>query len=61
LNSESYACAIVYINVSESRKQIFIYEWLEHLVQVLPTVGKPDIKENQKKMVEQILFQIQQG
>jgi hypothetical protein len=30
-------------------------------VQVLPTVAKPDIKENQKKMVEQILFQIQQG
>ncbi len=58
MNSEYSACAK---NASEFRKQIFIYEWLEHLVQVLPTVGKPDIKENQKKMVEQILFQIQQG
>jgi hypothetical protein len=43
------------------RKQIFIYEWLQRLVKVLPTVGKPEIKENQKKMVEQILMQIQQG
>ncbi|XP_069811518.1 HEAT repeat-containing protein 5B [Dendropsophus ebraccatus] len=40
--------------VTEAKKSVFIFEWLRFLDKVLITANKTDIKENQKKLVEQL-------
>jgi len=45
----------------EPRRSIFIYEWLQSLIKVLPKCTKEEIKTNQKRIVEQIMSQVQHG
>ncbi|XP_068088233.1 HEAT repeat-containing protein 5B isoform X2 [Hyperolius riggenbachi] len=40
--------------VTEAKKPVFIFEWLRFLDKVLIGANKTDIKENQKKLVEQL-------
>ncbi|XP_073413695.1 HEAT repeat-containing protein 5B isoform X2 [Dendrobates tinctorius] len=40
--------------VTEAKKPVFIFEWLRFLDKVLIAANKTDIKENQKKLVEQL-------
>ncbi|CAH2250081.1 HEAT repeat-containing 5B [Pelobates cultripes] len=40
--------------VTEAKKSVFIFEWLRFLDKVLIAANKTDIKENQKKLVEQL-------
>ncbi|XP_053315726.1 HEAT repeat-containing protein 5B [Spea bombifrons] len=40
--------------ITEAKKPVFIFEWLRFLDKVLIAANKTDIKENQKKLVEQL-------
>ncbi|XP_040206730.1 HEAT repeat-containing protein 5B isoform X1 [Rana temporaria] len=40
--------------VTEAKKPVFIFEWLRFLDKVLVSANKTDVKENQKKLVEQL-------
>ncbi|KAE8601579.1 hypothetical protein XENTR_v10013725 [Xenopus tropicalis] len=40
--------------ITEAKKSVFIFEWLRFLDKVLIAANKTDIKENQKKLVEQL-------
>ncbi|XP_063774046.1 HEAT repeat-containing protein 5B isoform X2 [Pseudophryne corroboree] len=40
--------------VTEAKKSVFVFEWLRFLDKVLIAANKTDIKENQKKLVEQL-------
>ncbi|KAG8444154.1 hypothetical protein GDO86_009365 [Hymenochirus boettgeri] len=40
--------------ITEAKKSVFIFEWLRFLDKVLVAANKTDIKENQKKLVEQL-------
>ena len=44
--------------VADSKKPIFIYEWLRFLEKVLGAAQKSDIKECQPKLVSQLLSQV---
>ena len=48
LNEEEYN------QLGEYQKAEFIFEWLQFLEKLLPVTSKTDIKENQKKLVEQL-------
>uniref|UniRef100_A0A8C5MAD1 HEAT repeat-containing protein 5B n=1 Tax=Leptobrachium leishanense TaxID=445787 RepID=A0A8C5MAD1_9ANUR len=40
--------------ITEAKKSVFIFEWLRFLDKVLIAANKTDIKENQKKLVDQL-------
>ncbi|KAM8946642.1 HEAT repeat-containing protein 5B isoform 2-T2 [Pelodytes ibericus] len=40
--------------VTEAKKSVFVFEWLRFLDKVLIAANKTDIRENQKKLVEQL-------
>ncbi|XP_031449649.1 HEAT repeat-containing protein 5A isoform X2 [Phasianus colchicus] len=48
LNEEEYN------QLDEHQKAEFIFEWLQFLEKLLPVTSRTDIKENQKKLVEQL-------
>ncbi|XP_065609720.1 HEAT repeat-containing protein 5A isoform X3 [Cyrtonyx montezumae] len=48
LNEEEYK------QLGEYQKAEFIFEWLQFLERLLPVTSRADIKENQKKLVEQL-------
>ncbi|NXA51387.1 HTR5A protein, partial [Nothocercus julius] len=48
LNEEAYN------QLGEFQKAEFIFEWLQFLEKLLPVASKADIRENQKKLVEQL-------
>lgn len=48
LNEEEYN------QLGEYQKAEFIFEWLQFLEKLLPVTSRTDIKENQKKLVEQL-------
>ncbi|XP_062350328.1 HEAT repeat-containing protein 5A [Cinclus cinclus] len=48
LNEEAYN------QLGEFQKTEFIFEWLQFLEKLLPVTSKADIRENQKKLVEQL-------
>ncbi|XP_052550652.1 HEAT repeat-containing protein 5A isoform X1 [Tympanuchus pallidicinctus] len=48
LNEEKYN------QLDEHQKAEFIFEWLQYLEKLLPVTSRTDIKENQKKLVEQL-------
>ncbi|NWX54504.1 HTR5A protein, partial [Promerops cafer] len=48
LNEEAYN------QLGEFQKAEFIFEWLQFLEKLLPVTSRADIKENQKKLVEQL-------
>ncbi|NXJ12272.1 HTR5A protein, partial [Odontophorus gujanensis] len=48
LNEEEYN------QLGEYQKAEFIFEWLQFLEKLLPVTSRADIKENQKKLVEQL-------
>ncbi|NXA31663.1 HTR5A protein, partial [Eudromia elegans] len=50
LNEEAYN------QLGEFQKAEFIFEWLQFLEKLLPVTSKADIRENQKKLVEQLTF-----
>uniref|UniRef100_A0A0R3S5B1 HEAT repeat-containing protein 5B n=1 Tax=Elaeophora elaphi TaxID=1147741 RepID=A0A0R3S5B1_9BILA len=43
---------------TDSRKPIFVYEWLRYLDRILPAAQKADIKTVQKKLIEQLTSRI---
>jgi len=45
--------------IPEVKKPIFIYEWLRYLDKVLMAAHKSDVKQSQKKLVEQLMAQLQ--
>jgi len=47
--------------VPEIKKPIFIYEWLRSLEKSLYCAKKSDVKECQKKLVEQLMAQVAGG
>ncbi|CAG0883432.1 unnamed protein product [Darwinula stevensoni] len=47
--------------IPDAKKSLFIFEWLRFLDKVLIAAQKSDIKECQKKLVEQLLHQLQQA
>ncbi|NXK89235.1 HTR5A protein, partial [Formicarius rufipectus] len=48
LNEEAYN------QLSEFQKAEFVFEWLQFLEKLLPVTSRADIRENQKKLVEQL-------
>ncbi|GCC24140.1 hypothetical protein chiPu_0002540 [Chiloscyllium punctatum] len=44
----------LYSQLSESKKPEFVFEWLRFLEKLLAAASKDDIKEKQKKLVEQL-------
>eukprot|EP00058_Branchiostoma_floridae_P024642 XP_002610132.1 hypothetical protein BRAFLDRAFT_121581 [Branchiostoma floridae] len=44
--------------INEAKRPIFIYEWLRFLDKVLAAAHKADVKEHQKKLVEQLNAQM---
>lgn len=48
LNTEALA------ELPEARRGLFTHEWLTHLNQILPVRPRPDIKANQKTLVNQL-------
>uniref|UniRef100_A0A672TUT7 HEAT repeat-containing protein 5A n=1 Tax=Strigops habroptila TaxID=2489341 RepID=A0A672TUT7_STRHB len=48
LNEEAYN------QLSEFQKAEFIFEWLQFLEKLLPVTSRADVRENQKKLVEQL-------
>lgn len=48
LNEEAYN------QLGEFQKAEFIFEWLQFLEKLLPVTSRADIRENQKKLVEQL-------
>lgn len=48
LNEEALA------QITEAKRPVFIFEWLRFLDKVLVTANKVDVKEKQKKLVEQL-------
>ncbi|XP_071602286.1 HEAT repeat-containing protein 5A isoform X4 [Heliangelus exortis] len=48
LNEEAYG------QLGEFQKAEFVFEWLQFLERLLPVTSKADIRENQKKLVEQL-------
>ncbi|XP_030308103.1 HEAT repeat-containing protein 5A isoform X5 [Calypte anna] len=44
----------VYGQLGEFQKAEFVFEWLQFLERLLPVTSKADIRENQKKLVEQL-------
>ncbi|XP_074886420.1 HEAT repeat-containing protein 5A isoform X2 [Buteo buteo] len=44
----------VYNQLGEFQKAEFIFEWLQFLEKLLPVTSRADIRENQKKLVEQL-------
>ncbi|KAM9380886.1 HEAT repeat-containing protein 5A [Phaethornis superciliosus] len=48
LNEEAYG------QLGEFQKAEFVFEWLQFLEKLLPVTSKADIRENQKKLVEQL-------
>ncbi|NXC92816.1 HTR5A protein, partial [Certhia familiaris] len=49
LNEEAYN------QLGEFQKPEFIFEWLQFLEKLLPVTSRADIRENQKKLVEQLI------
>ncbi|CDW52161.1 HEAT repeat containing protein 5B [Trichuris trichiura] len=47
--------------LSAPKKPIFILEWLRYLDQILPVAEKGDIKESQKKLVDQLISLVNSG
>ncbi|VDK74235.1 unnamed protein product [Litomosoides sigmodontis] len=43
---------------TDSRKPVFVYEWLRYLDRILPAAQKADIKTVQKKLIEQLTSRI---
>ncbi|KHJ41183.1 HEAT repeat protein [Trichuris suis] len=43
------------------KKPIFVLEWLRYLDQILPVAEKGDIKESQKKLVDQLISLVNSG
>ncbi|CAG9536111.1 unnamed protein product [Cercopithifilaria johnstoni] len=43
---------------TDSRKPVFVYEWLRYLDRILPAAQKTDIKTVQKKLIEQLTSRI---
>ncbi|EFO17909.1 hypothetical protein LOAG_10587, partial [Loa loa] len=43
---------------TDSRKPVFVYEWLRYLDRILPAAQKADIKSVQKKLIEQLTSRI---
>ncbi|MCP9264667.1 HTR5B [Dirofilaria immitis] len=43
---------------ADSKKPVFIYEWLRYLDRILPAAEKADIKTVQKKLIEQLTSRI---
>uniref|UniRef100_A0ACB8GAW1 HEAT repeat-containing protein 5B n=2 Tax=Bifurcata TaxID=1329961 RepID=A0ACB8GAW1_9SAUR len=48
LNEEALA------QITEAKRPVFIFEWLRFLDKVLVAANKTDVKEKQKKLVEQL-------
>ncbi|XP_058470663.1 HEAT repeat-containing protein 5A isoform X2 [Solea solea] len=48
LNEETYT------QLSEHQRAEFIFEWLKHLKKLLPATDRVDIKQNQRRLVEQL-------
>ncbi|XP_075438374.1 HEAT repeat-containing protein 5B-like [Ascaphus truei] len=42
------------VQITEAKKSVFIFEWLRFLDKVLTAANRTDIKDNQKKLVEQV-------
>ena len=53
LNEEAYN------QISEQKRPVFVFEWLRFLDKVLGAAQKSDIKECQKKLVEQLTTHLQ--
>ncbi|XP_076321914.1 HEAT repeat-containing protein 5B isoform X4 [Tachypleus tridentatus] len=47
--------------IAEAKRPVFVFEWLRFLDKVLGAAQKSDIKECQKKLVEQLLNQVQES
>lgn len=47
--------------IQESKRPVFVFEWLRFLDKVLSAAQKSDIKESQKKLVEQLTHQISES
>ncbi|VIO98705.1 Uncharacterized protein BM_BM2175 [Brugia malayi] len=43
---------------TDSKKPVFVYEWLRYLDRILPATQKADIKSVQKKLIEQLTTRI---
>ncbi|KAL3985776.1 hypothetical protein ACH3XW_40030 [Acanthocheilonema viteae] len=43
---------------TDSRKPVFVYEWLRYLDRILPAAQKTDIKTVQKKLIEQLTSRV---
>ncbi|OZC05403.1 hypothetical protein X798_07624, partial [Onchocerca flexuosa] len=43
---------------ADSKKPVFVYEWLRYLDRILPAAQKADIKTVQKKLIEQLTSRI---
>ncbi|XP_052827932.1 HEAT repeat-containing protein 5B [Octopus bimaculoides] len=55
LNEEAFK------KIQESKRPVFVFEWLRFLDKVLGAAQKSDIKESQKKLVEQLTNQISES
>ena len=47
--------------VEDSKRPVFIYEWLRRLEKNLPTVNRQDVKEAQKTLVSQLMSEVTGG
>ena len=45
----------------EASRPAFVYSWLRHLDRVLPERPRPDIKANQKTLVNQLMDLVSKG
>lgn len=55
LNEEAFK------KIPENKRPVFVFEWLRFLDKVLSAAQKSDIKEKQKKLVEQLINQISES
>ena len=47
--------------MEDSKRPVFIYEWLRRLEKNLPTVNRQDVKEAQKTLVSQLMSEVTGG
>ncbi|XP_060608226.1 HEAT repeat-containing protein 5B-like, partial [Ruditapes philippinarum] len=47
--------------IPDNKKPVFVFEWLRFLDKVLSAAQKSDIKEKQKRLVEQLINQISES
>ena len=47
--------------MEDSKRPVFIYEWLRRLEKNLPTVNRQDVKEAQKTLVAQLMSEVTGG